>query len=66
MDEVFRDGNIHLAPETKELIDSLRYITGTANTPVDIKRSDMHGAATNMRMISLGQNYVSWTIVNIH
>ena len=62
MDEVFRDGNIHLAPETKDLIDSLRNITGTANTPVDITRSDMHGAITNMRMISLGQNYVSWTL----
>ena len=61
-DEVFRDGNIHLAPETIELMNSLRNLTGTSNAPIDIKRSDMHGAATDMRKISLGQNYISWTL----
>ena len=61
-DEVFRDGNIHLAPETLELMNSLRNLTGTSNAPIDIKRSDMHGAATDMRKISLGQNYISWTL----
>ena len=62
MDEVFRDGDYHLGENVQELLTSLRALTGTTNTPVDIKRSDQHGAATDMKMISLGQNYVSWTL----
>ena len=62
MDEVFRDGDYHLGENVQELLTNLRALTGTTNTPVDIKRSDQHGAATDMKMISLGQNYVSWTL----
>ena len=62
MDEIFRDGATNLAPETQELLDNLRYITGTTSAPVNVSKSDMHGASTNMKQINLGQNYVSWTL----
>tara|TARA_B100000902_G_scaffold168314_1_gene163048 strand:+ start:7745 stop:9058 length:1314 start_codon:yes stop_codon:yes gene_type:complete len=62
MVESFRDGNVHLQPEAQDLFQRLRDVTGTSNVPIIVARSDQHGAATDMKKINLGQNYVSWTL----
>ena len=60
--DFYKDADTHLSEDFNDLFKTLRDLVGKPNVPLIIQESDEHGAATDMKKVFMGTNYVAWTM----